>query len=322
MKRIEKEMIKDVTCLEQITDKNWTLICGDSNITIKLIPDNKIGLSVFSPPFAGMYSYSNSKHDIGNCKNAEELINQFKFMMPELLRITMPGRICAIHLCQEVAYKHQDGYIGIKDFRGKIIKAMEESDWIYYGEVCIDKNPQIKAIRTRDIGLSFETSVKDSAKIHPALADYLLQFKKKGENPEPVKAGMKSKRYNNPDGWLTTEEWIEWAAPVWYRQSKYYPGGIRETDVLNVRQARDEKDEKHLAPLQLGVIERAVKMWSNPGDIVYSPFAGIGSEGYVALKLSRKFIGCELKKSYFDVAVKNLKSVKGAHSKLNIAQAL
>ena len=148
-----------------------------------------------------------------------------------------------------------------------------------------------------------------------ALADYLLQFRKPGENPEPIRAGI-SERYKNEEGWITAEEWIEWAAPVWYRAGENYPGGIRETDVLNAAVARDNRDERHIAPLQLGVIERAVKLWSNPGDLVLSPFAGIGSEGYVALKHNRRFVGIELKDSYFETACANLRAAEGQLSLL------
>jgi len=305
-------------CVDQIHKDNWSLYQGDSIETIKIIPDNSIGLSVFSPPFPGMYTFTNSKRDLGNTKTIDELINHFSFIVPELLRITMEGRHCCIHLCQGVAFKNQDGYMGIKDFRGRIISLMEEKGWIYYGEACIDKNPQVKAIRTKDRGLLFKSLATDASVLHPALADYLLQFKKPGDNNIPIKAGI-SKKYKS-DGWITADEWIEWAAPVWYRQTRHYPGGIKETDVLQTKHAKDSKDEKHLCPLQLGVIERVVKLWSNPRDIIYSPFAGIGSEGWVSLKLNRKFIGCELKKSYFDVAVKNLKSVRKGNTNLNLFQ--
>jgi DNA modification methylase len=252
-----------------------------------------------------MYVYTDSEQDMGNCRNLEEMIEHFSYLMPDLLRITMPGRSCAIHLTQAVAFKWLDGYMGIKDFRGAVITAMEKAGWVFYGEATIDKDPQVKAIRTKDRGLLFKSLAKDSSVMHMALADYLLQFKKPGDNPEPIKAGV-SVKYENPDGWITPEEWIEWAAPVWYRQTKGYPGGIRETDVLNVSCARDNEDEKHLCPLQLGVIERAVKLWTNPGDVVFSPFMGIGSEGYQSLLLNRRFIGIELKKSYFDQAKKYL----------------
>jgi len=298
--------------------EGWELQLGDSVLTMKNIKTDSIGLSVFSPPFPGMYVYTNSQHDIGNTKSIEELIEQFRFVINKdhLLRITMPGRHCCIHLCQGVAFQSRDGYIGIKDFRGKVIQMMEKEGWIYYGEVCIDKNPQVTAIRTKDRGLLFKTLRSDASHLHCALADYLLQFRKPGENINPIKAGK-----NKEQGWITQEEWIEWAAPVWYRQTPQYPGGIRQTDVLrNYQDAKNNKDEKHLAPLQLGVIERAIKLWSNPGDIIYDPFAGIGSTGYVALKLERKFKGCELKKGYYDVAIRNLKSVGKRNRGFNIAQ--
>lgn len=300
--------------------KGWELHLGDSVKTMKYIESDSIGLSVFSPPFPGMYVYTNSKHDVGNTKNIEELIEQLRFVIDKehLLRITMPGRHCCMHLTQAVAFKNRDGFIGIKDFRGKVIQMMEEEGWIYYGEVCIDKDPQVKAIRTKDRGLLFKTLANDASHLHMGLADYLLQFRKPGDSPEPIHAGV-SEKYD-VHGWVTSEEWIEWAAPVWYRQTKDYPGGIKETNVLNYRQAKDAKDEKHLCPLQLGVIERAIKLWSNPGDVVYSPFTGIGSEGFVALQLDRDFKGCELKKSYFDSAIKHLKSVKKRNTGFNLYQ--
>jgi hypothetical protein len=235
----------------------------------------------------------------------DEMIDQFGYLIPGLLRVTMPGRHCAIHLTQGVAQKGRDGYIGLRDFRGKVIEAMESEGWVYYGEVCIEKDPQVKAIRTKDRGLLFKTLANDSAHMHMAMADYLLQFRKPGENQCPIRAGI-SEKYENQDGWITPEEWIEWASPVWYRQREGIPGGIRETNVLNVSQARETDDERHLCPLQLDVIERAVKLWTNPDELVFSPFAGIGSEGVGALRLGRRFEGIELKRSYYDQACRNL----------------
>lgn len=288
--------------------RDWTLYLGDSVEVIGRLAENSVDLSVFSPPFPGMYTYTNSPRDIGNCQSIEQLIEHFRFVAGRkaLLRIMRPGRSCCVHLCQGVAFKGTDGYMGIKDFRGAVIRMMEEEGWIYYGEVCIDKDPQVKAIRTKDRGLLFKSLATDSANMHMALADYLLQFRKPGDNQTPIRAGI-SEKYKNTDGWITADEWIEWAAPVWYRQTEHYPGGIRETDVLNVACARGEEDERHLCPLQLGVIERAVKLWSAPGETVFSPFAGIGSEGHQSLLLKRKFIGVELKRSYWETAVKNLK---------------
>jgi hypothetical protein len=252
----------------------------------------------------------------------------------------MPGRTCAIHLTQSVAFKGADGYIGLKDFRGRVIAAMEDAGWIYYGEVCIDKDPQVKAIRTKDAGLQFKSLATDSARMHMALADYLLQFRKPGDNPAPIRAGV-SEKYGNPDGWITPEEWIEWAAPVWYRSLSSerpdhggpsqaellpdYPGlyqasdGIRETDVMNVSQAREPGDERHLCPLQLCVIERAVRLWSNPGDLVFTPFAGIGSELCVAIKCGRQALGIELKRSYFNAAVRNIRRAEVEAGQVTLA---
>lgn len=286
--------------------QDWTLYLGDSVKRIDQIQTESVGLSVFSPPFPGMYAYTNSPHDIGNTRSIDEMMEQFRYLIPGLLRVTMPGRHCCIHLTQAVAFKGADGYTGIKDFRGRMIEAMEDDGWIYYGEVLIDKNPQVKAIRTRDSGLQFKSLATDSARMHMALADYLLQFKKPGDNPHPIRAGI-SEKYKNAEGWITAEEWIEWAAPVWYGDFRGLPGGIRETDVLNVKMARETDDDRHLCPLQLGVIERAIKLWSNPGDLVLSPFAGIGSEGYKAIQLARRFVGVELKESYWRVAQQNLR---------------
>jgi superfamily II DNA or RNA helicase len=301
----------------------WHLMLGDSCERIKEIAENSVGLSVFSPPFPGMYAYTNSARDIGNSSSVDEMLTHFAYMMPDLLRITAPGRNCCIHLMQLTAMKSRDGYIGLKDYRGAVIQAMEDAGWIYSGEVTIDKNPQVQAVRNKDRGLMFKSLAKDASVMRMALADYVLLFRKPGENSTPIHAGI-SEKYDNAAGWITEEEWIEWAAPVWYRRVdkdgrrniQGYPGrfqqtdGIMETDVLNVAVARDDNDERHLCPLQLGVIERCVKLWSAPGDTVFSPFAGIGSEGYQAVKLGRKFIGCELKESYWRVACKNIASAE------------
>ncbi len=296
-----------------MTDRSgsgWTMLLGDCVERSVELEDESVGLSVFSPPFPGMYVYSDHPADMGNSRSIEELIEHYGFLVPELLRVTKPGRSCCVHLTQMPTVKYLDGYSGMRDFRGEVIRTMQDGGWIYYGEVTIDKDPQVKAIRTKDQGLLFKSLANDSARMHMALADYLLQFRKPGDNLEPIRAGV-SERYGNADGWITADEWIEWAAPVWYRASSDYPGGIRETDVLNVAVARENGDERHIAPLQLGVIERAVKLWSNPGDRVFSPFAGIGSEGYVALRQGRRFAGVELKPSYFETACRNLTAAEG-----------
>lgn len=304
--------------INQVITDNYAFYHGDCVEVTRGLPDNSIGLSVFSPPFPMMYTYTNSPYDMGNVKDIDQMIDQFRFLVAKdnLLRAMMPGRNVFIHITQGVAQKARDGYIGIKDFRGKIIQMMQDEGWIYYGEVVIDKDPQLKAMRTKDHGLMFKSLVTDASRMHAALPDYLLQFRKPGDNPQPIKAG----KHMGSDGWVSNYEWILWARPVWYA-ADYEPGtwrpdyngdgfdgGIRETDVLNVRQARETDDERHLCPLQLGVIERVVKVWSAPGDIVYSPFGGIGSEGYISLREQRKFIGSELKESYWKSAIRNLES--------------
>lgn len=295
---------------------NWRLLLGDSIARTDEIESDSIGLSVYSPPFPGMYAYTNSAHDIGNTTDIAEFLEHYRYLVPKLLRITMPGRMTCVHLMQLTAMKSRDGYIGIKDYRGKVIEMYESAGWIYAGEVTIDKNPQVQATRNKERGLLFKTLATDSSLMRMALADYLIYFRKPGENPIPIRAGISS-RYDNPNGWITEQEWIEWAAPVWYRQTKDYPGGIRETDVLNVAQARETDDERHLCPLQLGVIERAIKLWSAPGDTVFSPFNGIGSEGYQALRLGRKYIGIELKESYWRSAIRNLKAIEEQAERAN-----
>jgi DNA modification methylase len=282
-----------------------------------------------------MYAYTNSARDIGNVKSFSQLLDHFQFLMPEMLRISLPGRCCCIHLTQAPVFKGKDGYVGLRDFRGGVIARMESFGWQYYSEVTIDKNPMMKASRTKEATLLFKTLSKDSSESRMALADYLLVFRKPGENPTPIASGTHP-RWNPDAGWISADEWCEWASPVWYRAMPKeknahqpwqgnYPSrhqstdGIMETDVLNVRAARDDKDEKHLCPLQLGVIERCIKLWSAPGDTVFSPFCGIGSEGYMALKLGRKFIGIELKPSYFREASHNLKSAE--HSQVDLLTA-
>jgi DNA modification methylase len=264
---------------------NWALMLGDSIERIKEIPDGSVAFEVFSPPFASLYTYSASSRDLGNCRTREQFFEHFNYLIPELKRVLMPGRRCAVH-CQQIALKKgADGWIGLVDFRGDLIRAFQAAGFIYDGEICIDKNPQAQAIRTKSKQLMFVQKNKDSSWVRPALADYVLLFRHPDEGaPVPVKTDV------------TNEEWILFAHPVWY--------GIRESDVLKYREAREDEDEKHICPLQLETIERCVRLYSNPGEVVLSPFAGIGSEGYVSRRFGRSFIGIELKKSYFEQAVK------------------
>lgn len=295
--------------------RDWTLYLGDSVRVLadpERIADGSVGLSVFSPPFPGMYAYTNSAHDIGNVTRIDEMIAHFGFLLPGLKRVMMPGRMIVVHLTQLTAMKGRDGYIGLKDYRGRVIELFERYGIHYASDTTIERNPQSEAIRNTERGLLFKSLANDSSVMRMGMADYLLAFRVPGDNPKPIRAGL-STRYANPHGWITEDEWIEWASPIWHRQSTAYPNGIRQTNVLNVVQARETDDERHLCPLQLDVIDRCVKLWSAPGDLVLDPFNGIGSTGYEALRLGRRYVGIELKESYFRSSVTNLTSA--AHHK-------
>jgi DNA modification methylase len=275
-----------VKVIDQKISDDWALYNADCVEVIKEIPDKSIDLSVFSPPFATLYTYSSSERDMGNSKDYAEFFSWLGFLTDDLLRVTKNGRSAAVHVSDIATTMVHHGVSGVYDFSGDVIKTFVKAGWIYDGRVTIDKDPQAQAIRTKTRALLFVQLEKDSALSRPAMADYILRFRVPGENKIPV------------DTSLSREEWIEWARPVWY--------GIRESETLNAAVAREEKDERHVCPLQLGVIERCIKLWSNSGDVVLSPFAGIGSEGYVALRNDRRFVGIELKKSYYETALNNL----------------
>ncbi|MGB3330137.1 MAG: DNA methyltransferase [Thermomicrobiales bacterium] len=306
---------EEMTYREDVASgRGWDLYLGDSVRVLAdpdRIPDDTVGLAIFSPPFPGMYAYTNSTSDMGNVTELDEMIEHFRFLLPGLHRVMMPGRMVCVHLVQLTAMKSRDGYIGLKDYRGRVIDLFGQQGFNYAGEVTIEKNPQIQAVRNKERGLLFKSLATDASVMRMALADYLIYFRLPGENAEPIRAGQ-SPKYNADGGWITEQEWIEWASPVWFRHRAGQPGGIRETDVLNVVQARETDDERHLAPLQLGVIERAVKLWSNPGDLVLDPFNGIGSTGHEAIRLGRRYVGIELKESYWRTAQENLKRAEHA----------
>lgn len=266
--------------------EKWFMLLGDCVERIKKLKAGTVGFSVYSPPFASLYTYSSSRRDLGNCRDFDEFFAHYKFLLPEMLRVTMPGRRTAVHCQQLSTTKATHGHIGWRDFRGELIKAHVAAGWIYDGEICIDKNPQAQAIRTKSKQLMFVQKEKDSSWLRPAMADYILLFRHPGENTVPVKTDV------------TNEEWILFAHPIWY--------GIRESNVLSYREARQDEDEKHICPLQLETIERCIRLWSNPDELVLSPFAGIGSEGYVARRFGRRFVGIELKESYWQQAQKHL----------------
>lgn len=267
----------------------WHLMLGDSCERLGELPDESIDLSVYSPPFASLFTYSPSLRDLGNSADRDEFFDHYGYIIRDVLRLTKPGRITCVHVQQLTTTKVSNGYSGLTDFRGDVIRAYIANGWQFFGEVTVDKDPQAQAIRTKAQALMFVTKNRDSSHTRPALADYLLLFRKPGENAVPIKNDV------------SNEEWIEWARPIWL--------GIRETNTLNVRAGRDENDERHIAALQLDFIERCVRLWSNPGETVLTPFAGIGSEVYVARKLGRRGIGCELKESYWQTAVANLRDL-------------
>lgn len=270
--------------------EGWRLLLGDCVERIKDVPDASVGLSVFSPPFSSLYTYSASERDMGNTKDDDEFFAHFKFLIPELRRVIMPGRTVVVH-CQDLAStKTTHGYIGKRDFSGDIIRAFLEHGWIYDGRITVDKDPQAAAIRSKSKQLLFVQKERDSNWLMACLPDYLLRFRDPRENTVPVR------------GDVTNEEWISWARPIWY--------GIRESGTLNAASARSEADEKHIAALQLETIERCVRLWTNKGETVLSPFAGIGSEGYVSLQNERRFVGIELKPQYFKQACSNLANAK------------
>lgn len=282
----------------------WTMHLGDSVQVLDELADGAADMALFSPPFPGMYMYTDTPFDIGNTRSMDEMIEHFRFVGSKLRRVVKPGRLCCVHLMQLPAYGTRDGFQGIIDYRGRVIEMMTEEGWRYASEVTIDKDPQRQARAHKEHGLLYKTLATDSTRNRQALADYLLVFRNPGENAEPVRSGIHPK-YQPDGGWITQDEWIEWAAPVWYRHVPGIPGGIRETDVLT---RVGPNEERHLCPLQQGVIERAVKLWSNPDDVVLSPFGGIGSEGYGSLRFGRRFLGIELNEDYWTQACRNLES--------------
>jgi DNA modification methylase/superfamily II DNA or RNA helicase len=276
---------------------NFTAILGDSCQRMAELQDNSIDMSVYSPPFADLYTYSNSELDLGNSKDWNEFFKHYAFIIRDLLRITKPGRLTCVHTSDIPAMSTRDGYIGMRDFPGAVIRAYEGEGWIFVGRAIVGKNPQAQAIRTKAKALLFTQLRKDSSDSRPAILDQILMFRKDGDNAVPVTPVE--------NGEIDNEKWIDWAGGIWT--------GIHESDTLQYTTARAPDDEKHICPLQLGTIERCIKLYSNPGETVFTPFMGIGSEAYVALKFGRKAIGIELKESYFNIAVKNLQGVEAVY---------
>ena len=279
---------------QTIHGNEYTMMLGDSCKRLKELDADSIDLSVYSPPFADLFVYSSSSRDLGNSRGWDEFFSHYRFIIKDLLRVTKPGRLSCVHTSDIPAMQNRDGYIGIKDFPGEVLRAHEAEGWTFVGRAFVQKNPQAQAIRVKSKALLFVQMRKDSASSRPALVDQILIFRKPGDNATPITPV--------DNGEMDNETWIEWAHGIWI--------GIRETDTLQYGIARGADDEKHICPLQLGTIERCVKLYSNPGETVLSPFAGIGSEGYVAVQFGRRFIGIELKPEYFEIAMNNLSRIE------------
>lgn len=281
-----------INVIDQAITDRYALYNGDSAEILKGIPANSIHYSIFSPPFASLYTYSNSERDLGNCRTTTEFYQQFKYIVDELYRVLMPGRLISFHCMDLPLSKERDGVIGLRDFRGELIKLFEDSGFVLHSQVCIWKDPVTAMQRTKAIGLLHKQIKKDSCMSRQGIPDYLVTMRKIGENPEPV---------SHTNETFPVEIWQRYASPVWM--------DINPSDTLQATSARDEKDERHICPLQLTVIKRALNLWTNPGDVVLTPFLGIGSEAYVALELGRRAIGIELKPSYYQQAVRNCAGV-------------
>lgn len=304
---------KDVKIIDQKITKQWSVYHGDCISVLRKIPSNSIHYSIFSPPFSSLFTYSASERDMGNSTD-KEFYTHFDFLIPELYRVMMPGRLISIHCSDIPAMKERDGYIGLKDFPGDLLKMFEKVGFIYHSKVMVCKDPLLEATRTKSLGLMHKQIIKDSSKCRNGLPDYILTVRKPGENPELISHPHGFKEYIGKRTEPNFEKKKDqsknkYSHHVWQRYAANTWDDIRQTNTLNVRLAKEKNDERHICPLQLDVIARCLELWSNKGDIVLSPFAGIGSEGYQAIKMGRKAILIELKKTYYDIAIKNLKSV-------------
>lgn len=321
---------QQIKAVDQVVTPDYAIYQGDSCELIRAIPGDSIHFGIHSPPFEGLYKFSNYDRDISN-NECQGFWDHYAFLIQEILRVTMPGRIHAVHCMQLPTSKTRHGFIGMRDFRGEIVRAYENAGWIFHSEVCIWKDPVVAQQRTKSIRLLHKQIVKDSSISGQGLADYMLMFRKPGDNSEAISGmfdefsgtGLDISReayerdiaarraaHTGPgqykpwtfEAWVSILVWQRYASPVWM--------DINQTNTLQYRGGRDEKDEVHISPLQLDVIERCIDLWSNPGDVVLTPFLGIGSEVYSAVKMGRRGIGFELKPSYFSQAKRNIAELK------------
>ena len=306
LKKIQRQVAPHIT--ERQSGGNWDLYMGDCVESIKQLDSDSIHYSIFSPPFASLYTYSNSDRDMGNSRNDQEFFDHFVYLATELHRVLMPGRLISFHCMNLPSSKERDGFIGVKDFRGDMLRIFQAAGFVFHSEVCIWKDPVTAMQRTKAIGLLHKQVRKDSALSRQGIPDYLVTVRKLGDNPEPCAGPFTEFAGENPPA--KTGDAIKDSINIWQRYASPVWMDINPSDTLQYRSARANEDERHICPLQLEVIRRGLQLWSNPGDLVLSPFAGIGSEGHVSLQMGRRFVGFELKPSYFNCAVKNLQAVE------------
>jgi DNA modification methylase len=280
-------------CLDQFHSKRFAAYLGDCVEIVAQLPSESVDYIIYSPPFSSLYVYSHSERDMGNNRNDAEFFQHYGYLSAELMRVLKPGRNMSIHVMNLPTSKTREGYIGVRDFRGDCIRLHQGDGFIYHSEVCVWKDPVVAMQRTKALGLLWKQIQKDSSMCRQGIPDYVVTFRKPGENPKPISHTKEQ---------FPVKEWQHLASPCWM--------DIKQSNTLNRKAAREEEDERHIAPLQLDLIERCLRLWSADDDVVLSPFMGIGSEGYVSLQKSRRFIGVELKRSYFDLAVKNLQEAE------------
>lgn len=287
--------------LNQAMGKNWVLYNGDNVEVIKGIPDNSIGYTLTSTPFLSLYTYSNSIRDMGNSKDDMQFYRHIRFLIKELYRVTMPGRNVSLHCMDVPLMKERDGEIGLKDFPGMLIRMFQRAGFIYHSKVTIRKSPVVEMVRTNALGLLHKQIKKDSAMSRMGLPDYIVTLRKPGENPNPITHTAEE---------YPVDKWKQVAEPVWME--------IDQSNTLNARVARDDKDERHIVPLQLDTIENCIELWSNKGDTVLDPYSGIASVQYQAIKMERKAVGIELKESYWKLGVENCKAAEYEGGQFNL----
>jgi DNA modification methylase len=277
----------------------WAIYLADCIEIMSGLPEGIIDLAIFSPPFSDLFVYSDSERDMGNCGSHDEFMEHYAYFTQELYRVLKPGRVACVHCSDLPARKSKDGFIGLHDFSGDLINAHQAAGWVYHARCTIWKDPVIEMQRTKALGLLYKQLKKDSTRSRVGMPDYMLFFRKDQENPDPVT--------HDPED-LPVGMWQELASPVWMK--------VNQTKVLNGRQAKGDHDERHICPLQLDVIERCLTLYSNPGDLVLDPFNGIGSTGYQAVKMGRRYIGIELKPEYARQAAKFLQGAEQASGSL------